>query len=110
MVAINHLVSTFMFFVILQLTEVRSAERTDVKMPAYKPLLDQTLLFPMFKKEHDNWGSIGSAVLLENKAVISPELRDARGLIFSRKPNSKKNRWYAAIDFNIGRDKMKEKN
>ena len=65
-------------------------------------------MFPMVEKDFWNWNSLGSAVFLNNKAVITPEATNRMGLIHTRQPNRKKEHWYAALDFNIGRDKVKE--
>lgn len=62
----------------------------------------------MLEKDFENWNSLGSAVFLENKAVLAPEASQRKGLIHTTKPNEFKDHWYAVVDFNIGRDKVKE--
>ena len=64
----------------------------------------------MLRKEFENWSSTGSAVFLENKAVLAPEAPDMRGLIYTMQPNKAKDHWYAQMDFSIGREKVKERN
>ena len=76
--------------------------------PAFAPVSNQYLIFPMVEKDFWNWGSLGSAVFLENKAVIAPEASGRKGLIHTTQPNPQKDHWYAVMDFNIGRDKVKE--
>ena len=49
----------------------------------------QTLLFPMTSKDFDNWNSLGSAVFLYDKAVITPEATDRKGAIHTTKPLAK---------------------
>ena len=84
-------------------------ERPDTD-PAYAPIENMFLLFPMLEKDYWNWGSAGSAVFLENKAVIAPEASNRKGLIHTTQPNPKPDHWYAVLDFNIGREKVKELN
>lgn len=64
----------------------------------------------MTEKDYWHWNSLGSAVFLENKAIIAPEASSTKGLIHTRLPNTKTDHWYAIMDFNIGRDKVKEMN
>ena len=78
--------------------------------PSYAPLKDQYLMFPMLEHDFENWNSLGSAIFLNNKAVITPEAKNRKGLIHTREPNPNYKHWYAALDFNIGRDKIKELN
>ena len=78
--------------------------------PDYKPIENHFLLFPMTSKDFWNWDATGSAVFLKNKAVLAPETTGAKGSIFSQQPNPKRDHWYAILDFNIGRDKVKETN
>ena len=44
--------------------------------PAFKPLEDQCLLFPMTKADFKLWNTMGSAVLHKNKAIIAPETKN----------------------------------
>ena len=83
--------------------------KADVK-PPFRPSEDHTLMFPMLKRDYSNWGSLGSAVFLTNKAVIAPEASNTKGLIYTTQANPFREHWYALIDFNIGRDKVKELN
>lgn len=62
----------------------------------------------MLEKDFENWNSVGSAVFLENKAVLAPEASLRKGLIHTTRPNEFKDHWYAVLDFNIGREKVKE--
>ena len=62
----------------------------------------------MTEKDYWRWNSLGSAVFHENKAIIAPEASSTKGLIHTRQPNTKTDHWYAIMDFNIGRDKVKE--
>ena len=78
--------------------------------PLFAPVEHQYLIFPMVEKDFWHWGAQGSAVFLENKAVISPEASGRKGLIHTTQPNTKKNHWMAIMDFTIGRDKVKEMN
>ena len=84
-------------------------ERPDTD-PSYEPIENQFLLFPMVEKDFWNWNSLGSAVFLENKAVIAPEATNRKGLIHTMQPNPNADHWYAVLDFNIGRAKTKETN
>ena len=83
--------------------------KVDVR-PPYRNSEDHILMFPMIKKDYANWGSKGSAVFLQNKAVIAPEASSLKGLIHTTEPNPFRDHWYALLDFNIGRDKVKEMN
>lgn len=82
-------------------------ERADSD-PNFAPAEDQFLIFPMLEKDYENWNSLGSAVFLQNKAVLAPEASLRKGLIHTTKPNEFKDHWYAVLDFNIGREKVKE--
>ena len=64
----------------------------------------------MLEQDFENWNSLGSAVFLNNKAVLTPEAKGLKGLIHTRNPNKNYKHWYAALDFNIGRDKIKDLN
>ena len=64
----------------------------------------------MTEKDFWNWNSVGSAVFLRNKAILAPEVSNRKGAIHTMVPNSKPDHWYAILDFNIGRDKVKEMN
>ena len=78
--------------------------------PPYRPSEDHVLMFPMLKGDYKNWNSMGSAVFLTNKAVLAPEASYTKGLIHTTVPNPYREHWYATLDFNIGRDKVKEMN
>jgi len=78
--------------------------------PPYSPIENQFLLFPMVEKDFWNWGSVGSAVFLKNKAILAPEVSNRKGAIHTLQPNPKQDHWYAVLDFNIGREKVKELN
>ena len=62
-------------------------ERPDVD-PNYSPIENMFLLFPMTEKDFWNWESHGSAVFLQNKAVIAPEAVNRKGLIHTTQMNS----------------------
>lgn len=51
--------------------------------PSFKVEPSHYLDFPISKKDFLNWESIGTAVILKNQAVIAPETRDKKGIIFS---------------------------
>ena len=55
--------------------------------PSYAPIENQFLIFPMVEKDFWNWGSQGSAVFMENKAVLAPEASGRKGLIYTTQPN-----------------------
>ena len=74
--------------------------KADVK-PPFRPSEDHTLMFPMLKRDYSNWGSLGSAVFLTNKAVIAPEASNTKGLIYTTQANPFREHWYALIDFNM---------
>lgn len=43
--------------------------------------------FPVMRKDFSNWQTVGAAVMLKNKAVLAPEVRDKKGIIYSKLPN-----------------------
>ena len=51
--------------------------------PNFKAIEHQYLIFPMTEKDFWNWGSQGSALLHQNKAVIAPEAKGMKGLIYT---------------------------
>ena len=105
----NYLLICLMLIMVLAQQDTGIEMKADVK-PPYRPSEDHTLMFPMLKRDYSNWGSLGSAVFLTNKAVIAPEASNTKGLIYTTQPNPFREHWYALIDFNIGRDKVKELN
>ena len=95
---------------VIESNAAQEIDERDSSDPAFAPIQNQYLIFPMIEKDFWNWSSQGSAVFLENKAVIAPEASGRKGLIHTNQPNMKKDHWYAIMDFNIGRDKVKEMN
>ena len=59
-------------------------------------------MFPLIEKDYSNWNTLGSAVFLKEKAVITPQVGDRRGLIHTTKPNMTPNHWMAIVDFKMG--------
>ena len=58
--------------------------------PSYLPIEDQFLIFPMMRNDFRLWNSMGSAVFLKNKAMLAPETKNTKGLIHTKRVNSKK--------------------
>jgi hypothetical protein len=52
--------------------------------PDFAPVEDMFLIFPMTEKDFWNWNSLGSAVFLQNKAVLAPEASFRKGLIHTK--------------------------
>lgn len=78
--------------------------------PTFRPLEEQFLLFPMTHKDYDNWNSHGTAVLLKNKAVITPGIENLKGVLYNTKPipTSAVEGWEAHIDIEMGCDEAKQ--
>lgn len=72
--------------------------------PDLKAIEHQFLIFPLTHKDFENWQSLGSAVFLRNKAVLTPEANFRKGIIHTTKPISKDftQAWVAYMDFSIG--------
>lgn len=51
--------------------------------PHFKVEPSHYLDFPITKKDFSQWETMGTAVILKNRAVIAPETRDKKGIIFS---------------------------
>ena len=46
---------------------------------------DNTLEFPIINEDLQNWETHGSSILVKNRAIIVPELKDRKGLLNSMK-------------------------
>ena len=60
----------------------------------------------MMRADFKLWDAMGSAVFLKNKAVIVPETKNQKGIIYTKNPNVQKDQWMLDIDFSIRRDKV----
>ena len=60
-------------------------------------------MFPFIKKDLENWQTLGSAVFLTNKVVLTPEAINRKGIIHTTKPLSKDHTraWVAIVDVEI---------
>lgn len=58
----------------------------------------------MTSKDFTNWNSVGTAVLLKDKAVITPEMPHMKGLIHTTKPLDQEyvEAWEAYLDIEVG--------
>ena len=70
--------------------------------PNFKAIEEQFLMFPLVEKDYDNWNTMGSALFLRDKALLTPTVKDRRGLMYTTKPNPKPNHWLVHVDFKIG--------
>ena len=100
----NKLFPLFLSAVALGNSDIDTRDASD---PNYTLVDNQSLQFPLGKKDYWNWSAAGSAVFLESRAVLAPEASGQKGLVHTLQPNSKKDHWYAVFDFNIGRDNGK---
>ena len=60
----------------------------------------------MMRSDFDLWDATGSAVFLKNKAVIVPEVKNKKGMIYTKNPNSSKEQWMLDIDLSVRRDQV----
>ena len=73
--------------------------------PAFHPIEEGFLMFPMLQKDYENWNSVGTSIFLKNKAVIAPDSGDLlRGFIHTTKPNPNKDAWVAHLEVDIGNE------
>jgi len=105
--ALNSALLILTLLAALGASEYSLGERADLD-PQFAPIESHFLIFPMTEKDYWLWGSTGSAVFLNNKAVITPEASNRKGLIHTTQPNPKPRHWVAVMDFKIGRDKVIE--
>ena len=54
---------------------------------------DHYLDFPLLRKDFENWGSAGAAVILKDKIVVVPEALDRKGVFFSVNKNPFVDAW-----------------
>ena len=62
----------------------------------------------MMRSDFKLWDAMGSAVFLKNRAVIAPEARNQKGIIYTKTPNTQVKEWMLDIDFSIRRDKVND--
>jgi hypothetical protein len=76
--------------IFLSFSPVYSADTAKFDLPKtdpnFRPIEDQFLIFPLTTKDYNNWNSVGAAVFLKNKAVITPGLAYMKGNIHTTKP------------------------
>lgn len=75
--------------------------------PNFRPLEDQFLIFPLTTKDYSNWNSVGTAVFLKDKAVITPGgLKHLKGNIHTTKPIQADyiDAWEAHLDIEMGQE------
>lgn len=58
--------------------------------------------FPVMRKDFANWQTVGAAVLLKSKAVLAPEVKDKKGILYSTLPNPLSQNWIFDVEFDIG--------
>jgi hypothetical protein len=58
------------------------------------------------KKDFTHWNTLGAAVFLKHRVIITPESRDKKGIIYSVVPNPLTEAWMLDLELNIGNDKM----
>jgi hypothetical protein len=70
--------------------------------PHYKPSADHYLDFPLMRKDFTHWATVGAAVMLKSRLVLSPEVKDKRGILYSSKPNALERHWMLDVDLEMG--------
>ena len=59
---------------------------SDPADPDFKAIENQFLIFPLTHKDFENWETLGTAVFLRSKVVLTPEANFRKGIIHTTKP------------------------
>jgi len=72
--------------------------------PHFKPSADHYLDFPLMRKDFTHWATVGAAVMLKSKLVLSPEVKDKRGILYSTRPNTLERHWMLDVELDMGNE------
>ncbi len=70
--------------------------------PKYKASASHYLDFPVMRKDFTHWSTMGAAVILKSRLVLTPEIKDRRGIIYSKVPNSLDRHWLLDLEVDLG--------
>ena len=65
---------------------------------------DHSFEAPVAPKEYENWMTLGGSVFMQNKIILSPEVMDGKGAIYSTKLYPETKGWVADITLKIGNE------
>ena len=61
--------------------------------------------FPTEKKDFENWSTVGSALIHNNKVIMVPEILDRKGILYNNHPNKFVDSWMFDTEIHLGNEK-----
>lgn len=83
----------------------QGASGVDPHDPHFRIEQNHFLDFPVMKKDFNTWQTVGAAVILRNKTILAPEVKDKKGILYSKLPNPLTKDWMLDVEVNIGNAK-----